>query len=89
MSQVELAEKLGIDQSYVSRIERGRENSTIAACARYASAVGCSYSSQLVFSFRSVEINHHGIGNVTLSTCERFAHAVGAVYTSALVPLSR
>ncbi len=89
MSQDMLAAKLGVFQSYVSRVEHGNENLTLSTCKRFARAVGCVYSSELVFSFATVDVNHHGIGNMSLSTCERFAHAVGAVYSSLLKRVSR
>jgi hypothetical protein len=84
MSQGDLAAKLGVAQSYVSRVESGMENLTLSTCERFASAVGCVYSSALIFNFGTVGLKHRGIGNVTLSTCERFAQALGAIYSSAL-----
>jgi transcriptional regulator with XRE-family HTH domain len=82
MSQGEVAAKMGVAQSYVSRAEAGEENVTIATCERFARALGRVYSSELVLSSARIPVKHHGIGNVTLSTCERFAHAVGGTYVS-------
>lgn len=84
MSQGELSAKLGVNQSYVSRVESGMVNVTISTCERFANAVGCVYTSALIFNFATVVLKHRGIGNVTLSTCERFAQALGAVYSCAL-----
>ncbi len=89
ISQRDLAERLGLAQSYVSRVEHGNENLTVSTCERFALAVGCIYSSELVFSFTTVRADHRDIGDVTLWVCERFAHALGAVYSSALCKISR
>ncbi len=40
LSQTEVAERMGTQQSEVSRIEGARQNVTIAKLARYAQAVG-------------------------------------------------
>jgi transcriptional regulator with XRE-family HTH domain len=44
LSQAEVAKRLGIRQTYVSRVELGTENITLSACARFAQAVGCLFS---------------------------------------------
>ena len=46
LSQAEVARRLRIRQSYVSRVELGTENITLSACARYAQAVGCLVSTE-------------------------------------------
>jgi transcriptional regulator with XRE-family HTH domain len=46
LSQAEVARRLRIRQSYVSRVELGMENITLLACARYAQAVGCLVSTE-------------------------------------------
>ncbi len=89
MSQKDLAEKLGVAQSYVSRVEAGLENVSLSTCQRFAGAVGMTYSGALVFSFTTLEVKYRGLENVTLSTCERFAHGVGGVYSSDFTPLSQ
>lgn len=40
LTQAELAERLGAAASYVTAIERGRENLTLGSLARIASALG-------------------------------------------------
>lgn len=46
LSQAEVASRLGIRQSYVSRVELGTENITLSACARFAQAMGCLFSTE-------------------------------------------
>ena len=46
LSQAEVATRLGIGQTYVSRVERGTENITLSACVRFAQAVGCIFSTE-------------------------------------------
>lgn len=80
MSQIELAQKLGVAQSYVSRVESGSENITIAVCKRFARAVGCVFSISMETPAGVVAINMRGIENVTLATCERLVRALGGVF---------
>jgi transcriptional regulator with XRE-family HTH domain len=47
LSQAQVAERLGMTQSYVSRVERGDQNITLSACAAFARAVGCIFSTVL------------------------------------------
>jgi transcriptional regulator with XRE-family HTH domain len=44
ISQAALAEELGHDQSYVSRIEHGRRRMTLAEFLRWAEALGSSFA---------------------------------------------
>jgi transcriptional regulator with XRE-family HTH domain len=47
LSQAEVAKRLGgIRQSYVSRVELGTENITLSACAKFAQAMGCLFSTE-------------------------------------------
>jgi transcriptional regulator with XRE-family HTH domain len=46
LSQAEVATRLGIGQSYVSRVERGAQNITLSHCVRFAQAVGCTFSTE-------------------------------------------
>lgn len=46
LSQAEVAARLGIRQSYVSRVELGTENITLSACVRFAQAIGCLFSTE-------------------------------------------
>ena len=48
LSQAEVAKRLGIGQAYVSRVELGGENITLAACVRFAQAVGCLFSPEFL-----------------------------------------
>ena len=41
LSQEALAHEAGVDRTYVSRIERGAENCTVAALEKFALAIGC------------------------------------------------
>jgi transcriptional regulator with XRE-family HTH domain len=43
LTQAEVARRLGIRQSYVSRVERGAQNITLSYCVRFADAVGCEF----------------------------------------------
>lgn len=47
LNQVELAVKLGLSQSYLSRVENGIINPTLAVCEKLARGVGCTYHSVL------------------------------------------
>lgn len=47
LSQADVAARLGITQSYVSRVERGDQNITLSACEAFARAVGCIFSTVL------------------------------------------
>ena len=47
LSQAEVARRLGMTQSYVSRVERGGQNITLSACEAFARAVGCIFSPAL------------------------------------------
>ena len=47
LSQAEVAARLGITQSYVSRVERGDQNVTLSTCEAFARAVGCIFSAVL------------------------------------------
>lgn len=47
LSQADVAARLGMTQSYVSRVERGDQNITLSACAAFAQAVGCIFSTVL------------------------------------------
>jgi transcriptional regulator with XRE-family HTH domain len=40
LSRTELARRLGTHQVYISLLERGGENPTLAACEKYAKALG-------------------------------------------------
>jgi transcriptional regulator with XRE-family HTH domain len=42
MSQKELAEKSGVDRSYISQIENGKFNPSLTTLERIAHALGCS-----------------------------------------------
>lgn len=44
LTQTEVANRLGISQHYLSRIELGRGNPTLAQASRFAEAVDCSLS---------------------------------------------
>ncbi|WEX09637.1 helix-turn-helix transcriptional regulator [Chelativorans sp. AA-79] len=46
-SQEELADRAGIDRTYVSGIERGKRNPTIAVVARFAEALGTTTANLL------------------------------------------
>ncbi|HEV2100376.1 MAG TPA: helix-turn-helix transcriptional regulator [Stellaceae bacterium] len=48
LSQAALAARLGITQASVSRVERGAQNLTLAACEAFADAVGCTFSTILM-----------------------------------------
>ena len=48
LSQAEVARRLGMTQSYVSRVERGDQNITLSACESSARAVGCIFSPALM-----------------------------------------
>ena len=57
LSQAEVARRLGMTQSYVSRVERGDQNITLSACEAFARAVGCLFSTVLTPSLG----DHDGI----------------------------
>lgn len=40
LSQADLAKRLGTHQAYISLVERGHHNPTLAACEKYAKALG-------------------------------------------------
>ena len=44
ISQAELGSRTGIDQSDISKIERGASNPSIATLSRLAEALGCTLS---------------------------------------------
>ena len=48
LSQAALAARLGMTQGYVSRVERGTQNISLAACEAFADAVGCTFSMVLM-----------------------------------------
>jgi transcriptional regulator with XRE-family HTH domain len=48
LSQAEVAARLGIGQAYVSRVERGAQNITLSYCVRFAQAVGCTVSTEVI-----------------------------------------
>ena len=48
LSQAEVATRLGIRQSYVSRVERGAQNISVLACVRFAQAMGCLFSTEFM-----------------------------------------
>lgn len=81
-----------MDQAYVSRLERGRENARIETCIKFAAAVGCVYRGVLRRGGRRVtglsEIDISGLNDFTLDACGKFAAAVGCVYVSELQPLA-
>lgn len=47
ISQIELARILGVDRSFVSNIENGKTNPTLATIAKLAKAVGASVNDLL------------------------------------------
>lgn len=48
LSQAEVATRLGIRQSYVSRVERGAQNISVLACVRFAQAMGYLFSTEFM-----------------------------------------
>jgi transcriptional regulator with XRE-family HTH domain len=55
LSQAQVAERAGIKQTHVSRVERGHRNLTLDTIEALAQAVGCAVSIVLMPRTRGVE----------------------------------